>query len=233
MSYAGCEIQLKAGVYMKKRIMIIVSVVIVMAVAITAGVYMLLNKDNGKTATEAGGQSERVYTLAEELFGVRRYDDFATVTERHNVDIYREDMSYFVSDVDTFGEKMSFTITFDKNNELLKTTAFCYFDADFSNIESFKRKTDEILGGFAGLFGAEVNSYYIYSSMEVFDCSDIDSLNKVMNGEAKLEFRIRDELCDYWKLTIETFNNDKFLCLVEHYVDSAEYDGVPTNIDLS
>ena len=203
-------------------------VTLVLIVGVVVGVFLVNSKDSGGNFIENEKKS-----LGESLFSVSNYNDLERITEAHKADISKVDESYFVFDVKTLGEKMTFAFVFDKDNNLLNSTTYCTFEADFSKVEKFSDKVTDILDSFAGLFGVEAQNFYIYSDTDVYSSEDINSLQKVLNGEATIEFRIRDRQSEYWCIKIEKTNESEIFCLIEHYVDSVDYDTIPVNVDLS
>lgn len=209
---------------MKKMIIAVVSIVLVIGVAV--GIWMATSNDDNRDSTEKN-------SLSGDLFNVSHYDDFKEITEQRKIETEQIEESYFAYDVEAFGEELTFSFVFDNEKNLLESAAYCEFEANFTKTEKFKKKVDSLLNGFVGMFSVESSDFYVFSATEVLDCTDTTSLQKVMNGEASIELRVRDEQSEYWVMKIDKNSESEFFCVIEHYVNYPEYDEIPVNIDLS
>ena len=166
-----------------------------------------------------------------ELFTVLTYGDLEDLSRMNKFPVKQADNEYSVEDVDIFGETMTFSYLFDQNENLSELSTYSVFQAD--NLRAFRKKVSDFLDGFAELFDASADQYYVYSSSEVFDCKDEHSMDIVFNGKAAIEFRLCDRASSYWIVKIVNTNHDVFLCTIEHFVDNSRFNNVPVNVDLS
>lgn len=215
MPHAGLQRKL----IMKKKLFFILAISIIIGLVLLFVIFGMIQNQNTMTS------------LANSLFQVRAYDDLEATAKNNKVSIEQINMSFMVENVTTFGETMTFSYLFDQNGYLSELTAYCDFYTD--DQEAFETKTSNLLNGFAELFHATASQYYVYSSTDVYDCKDEQSLESVFAGNATIELRVRDQDSSYWVMKIVKTGSGAFLCTIEHYIDDPRFTDLPANIDLT
>ena len=207
---------------MKKRIVLILCAILLVAIGATA-IFFIINKGRNEEPPEP--------PLYQRLFMLQSEEDLDALKKEYKLEVKEIDINYVVSDVEAFGKKMTFVFLPDQDNYISKTIASCELAASANDVKSFKSEAEGIFEEFTGMFGVSAGNYYIYSSESVYDSLNEQSLKEILDGKAVCELRIR-EGGSYWSAKIEKNYNDKLTFTVLRDFNYSKYDDIPVNIDI-
>ena len=213
---------------MKKKLLIIIgTVVLVLAVVATALlIWKPWNAGNGT----AGLNIEPGTPLYQVLFQLQSQEDILGVEKEFNIKATVTDGEYLFSDVDCFGQKMSFIYTFGDGQYLEQMSAYAILTAESGKEQE---TCTGLVNSFSALFGVEKpSSYLIYTENGVLDNASAASYADIYQGKAILEFRVRDRDATFWIMKIQNMGNDRLVCSIVHYMNGDAYADKIADLDL-
>lgn len=217
---------------MKKKIIIIILFTVIL-MSMFAGCHLfVLEKNNGRNIEE-----EKI-TLCEALLQIRHQSEIEIIQKEYGVKSKLEYAEYCFQDVDFMDQKMTFFISFNEDNYIHHARAYSEMYSPEENkkldAQNITTNIQSLLKWFAMIFDEEIQSnYFVFSDEQLLDNSQESSYEKIKNGEAHLEFRVRDEDFSVWILKVERDYSGSLMCFIDHYYNETQYNDVVVNIDLT
>lgn len=221
--------------------LLIISVVAILVLAMICLMLFLPKRDNDKNdeseQEETTIQIEEDKTTSINWLCVEELTQIEDLIDKTNANVeYRYGSELvFVYDVQFGIGKATYIYDINENDEVTETSvSYKIVDSEAKDGEyvaediEFSEFRDRLYGVFNCIdnaLGIRIeNQYSIFSSDgTVLDSSDEKSLEKVADGEAELELRIRDTDGSIWILSISNeYGYNDILCTFRHYAADSE-----------
>lgn len=223
---------------MKKKIIVIVLSVVLISVVVA---LVLLSSNNDKKQPDYNIDKYADITalgynsVGEALLEIDSYEQIEVLTKNNELDFEEELGCVYINDVELFNGLYYFSFDFDENNKVRSLIASTILTSENGlSATQLHEKCDKILSDFAHFFaGTDDYNYFIYNiNGDCLDNGTDSSYEKIIKGEAFLEFNIRKSSQSFWKITIKSLDGKNVSCLVENFINDENYANMMGDINL-
>lgn len=212
---------------MKKKIFIVLSIVLVLAVGIL--VVVLCQKKEPAGSEDISKLPTEIQSFEDKVLSVSNYDEFNALVESEELEVYYYQNNEGAEVVEfafwTFPSDMSVSFDKEKNvNEISIYSQVCditEYKPEMNNRTLEDEVYDEcreIISNFAGIFGVDYTQGLRLTGYngEFFDVAEASDMYSFLNCEAYIHFAVRDEVGCYYVMHISLFETTIEVEIVKH-----------------
>ncbi len=184
------------------------------------------------------------YDVEWQLFNFLAADQIESFCKEQELVCITEEQYQVVYDVSCFGNASQFLYSFDSSKKVDSVAVYLLLHGhshdneaaiDPCSAEELQKKCVDTLQHLCRMHGVELqNNFYIldYENYSQLDISQIESFQKVVDGEAYLEFTMKDRDECYWQVYSEKMPSGAFFLRIDKYIDSSDYSDLVPNVTV-
>lgn len=186
-------------------------------------------------------EADYSYTLEKALFSVRTQDNLERISTSNELSLVEEEGLQIVYNANCFGEIAQFNYDF-YGTELVQDMCgyFILFGYDEETgtpvsytANELNERLHTVLGHLCRMHGTELNGdFFLFEGTQLLDSNDDTSYQKLMDGDAYLEFGLRDAEGYYWEASFAVMYDGAAILTIEKHYDEYVYDEYIPNITV-
>lgn len=184
------------------------------------------------------------YDAERQLFNFVTANQIESFCKEQDLVCITEEQYQVVYDVSCFGNTSQFLYSFDSDARVDSVAVYMLLhghshDNETSinpcSAEELQKKCVDALEHLCQMHGVELqNNFFIldYEQYSQLDITRLESFQKILDGEAYLEFTMMDKGECYWQVYSERMPNGAFFLRIDKYSDSSDYSDLVPNVTV-
>ncbi len=184
------------------------------------------------------------YDVERQLFDSKTADQIESFCKEQGLACITEEQYQVVYDVQCFGHTSQFSYSFDRDANVDSVAVYMLLHGDANDnetpiepcsAEELQKKCVDALGHLCKMHGVELQNNFLildYEQYTQMDVTQTESFQKIIDGEAYLEFTMMDQSGCFWMVYSDCMPNGAIFLRIEKYWDSSDYSDMVPNVTV-